>query len=71
MIAHWHVRIGDRVMLADGRRMKIEDVGAQLLSPTDDVRHAKIVIRGWTCAANGRLLGDGWAYADAIVDQSA
>ena len=70
LIADLDIRIGDRVVLADGRRMKIEDVGAQLCAPGDDVRRARIVIRGWTCTANGRLLGDGWAYLDAIIDRS-
>ena len=71
MIGHFNIRIGDKVVLSDGRRMKIEDVGAQLAAPGDDVRRARIVIRGWTCTARGRLLGDGWAYVDAIVDRSA
>ena len=38
LIADLDIRIGDRVVLADGRRMKIEDVGAQLGAPGDDVR---------------------------------
>ena len=70
MIERFEIRIGDRVKLADGRRMKIVDVGAQLGEPGDDVRHARIVIKGWTCTANGRLLGAGWAYLDAIVDRA-
>jgi hypothetical protein len=71
MIVDLDIRIGDRVILADGRRMKIEDVGAQLGAPGDDVRRARIVIRGWTCTANGRLLGVGWAYVDSIKDRTA
>ena len=70
MIEEFNIRIGDRVVLSDGRRMKIEDVGAQLVSPSDDVRHARVVIRGWTCTAGGRLLGPGWAYVDAITDRT-
>ena len=69
-MGRFDVRIGDRVKLADGRRMKIVDVGAQLGAPGDDVRHARIVIKGWTCTTNGRLLGEGWAYLDAIVDRA-
>jgi hypothetical protein len=64
------IHIGDRVKLADGRRMKIENVGAQLGTPADDIRAARIVVRGWTCTAQGRLLGEDWAYLDAIVDRS-
>ena len=64
------IHIGDRVRLADGRRMKIVDVGATLGTPGDDVRRAKIVIRGWTCTASGRLLGEDWAYLEAIVDRA-
>jgi hypothetical protein len=70
MIGPTDIRIGDRVRLSDGRRMKIVDVGAQLGMPDDDVRHARVVIRGWTCTSNGRLLGECWAYVDAIVDRS-
>jgi hypothetical protein len=71
MIAEVNIRIGDKVVLKDGRRMKIEDVGAELSAPGDDVRQARIVIKGWTCTANGRLLGAGWAYVDAIKELSA
>ena len=62
------IHIGDRVRLADGRRLKIVDVGAQLGAASDDVRHARIVVRGWACTATGRLLGEDWAYLEAIVD---
>ena len=70
MIGQMEIRIGDRVRLADGRQMKIVDVGAQLGEPSDDVRRARIVVRGWTCTASGRLLGEDWAYLDAIVDRA-
>ena len=71
MIGQFEVHIGDRVKLADGRRMKIVDVGAHLGTPGDDLRRARIVIKGWTCTANGRLLGEGWAYLDTIIDRNA
>jgi hypothetical protein len=70
MIADLDIRIGDMVILADGRRLKIEEVGAELGTPGDDVRRARIVIRGWTCTASGRLLGAGWAYLDAIIERT-
>jgi hypothetical protein len=70
MIGPFEIHIGDRVTLADGRRMKVVDVGAQLDAPDVDIRCARIVVRGWTCTASGRLLGEGWAYLDTIVDRA-
>lgn len=62
--------IGDVAVISDGRRIRIRDVGAMVSKPNEDVRRARIVIRGDAFSKDGDPLGEGWAYADTIIGRS-